>query len=256
MFTVVIPHKYEDVIQPLLASIKRKLPKEGLHTPIVFVADGHDRNYGFKSVPYNESHFSFSRAVNIGIRSSGEFSDIILLNDDCVILEWNFFERLAQLAYAHEKIGILSPLVVGCVGNPLQRWYERDQFWTPDRDFIDVPSPNPVCFPCVYIKRIVFNTAGMMNEWIASYGRDDDDMCERARAAGWRTTVTQRLIVQHGDGSADLGSGRGTSWNASFMRRYGGTPTEVEIREYHDRLLKEGKPAPEPKRANVRYFKE
>jgi hypothetical protein len=230
MYAVVIPNRFEDVIRPLLASIVRKIPapfRAGI------IMDGHTRDYGYLGLPYDDPHFSFARAVNIGIQAF-QGQDIVLLNDDCVVLEWNFFDRLAQLAYADPMIGILSPLIVGCVGNPVQRWHEQCMYWTPEMDFIDVPAPSPVCFPCVYIKRQVFETAGLLNERIAGYGRDDVEFCQATRAAGWKTVVTQRLLIQHADGSPAVGEGRGKSWATSFMRRWpnSGAPSQQEINAY------------------------
>lgn len=261
MYSIVIPNRYESAISPLLKSIKEKIPAHpACIPPIIIVADGHDRNYGYKMVQYDEIHFAFSRAANLGIKAAPPQADIILLNDDCVLLEWNFFERFAQFA-RDTDFGILSPLIVGCVGNPLQRWHERNMYWRPQDDFMEVRAPHPVCFPCVYIKRSLLDKVGLMNEWIAGYGNDDGNMCQRARDHGFRTGVTQRFIIQHGDGSRDMADGRGRSWSVSFVKRYKtGTPQDAEIRSYHERLVKERKEGSGLNEivANnrVRYFKE
>jgi O-antigen biosynthesis protein len=201
--------------------------------------DGHTNDYGFHGVPYDDAHFAFARAVNIGIRAVPG-TDIILLNDDCRVIEWNCFDRLAQLAYADPRTGILSPIIVGCVGNEVQRWHEACRYWTPNIDFIDVLEPSPVCFPCVYIKRKMLDEIGFMNEQIAGYGYDDHDLCSRARFAGWKTAVTQRVVIQHGDGSPSLGDGRGRSWSVSYMKRWPGrgTPTPAETAGYIKRTVK------------------
>ena len=232
MYEIIVPNRYQEVIQPLLRSIEEKIV---LNPSLVIVMDNHDRNYGHVGVPYTDPHFSYSKAINSAIKCTGKYDDIILLNDDCVVLEWNFFNRLRDLAYARMDVGILSPLIVGCVGGQgVQRWWERDKWWKPREDFIDVVDPYPVCFPCVYIKRGLIDSIGLMDESIAGYGGDDVDYCNRARAAGWKTTVTQRLAVQHADGSPALGDGRGRSWATSFMKRWpgSGAPSEDEIEDY------------------------
>lgn len=236
MYSVICPNKYPDVIAPLVRSIHQKIPNI---PAVIVIADGHENDYGFRKILYDDPHFVYSRAMNLGIRATS--GDLILLNDDCKLLEWNFFDRLAQFAYAKPEIGILSPLIMGCVGNPVQRWHERNQRWRPDMDFIDVREPDPVCFPCVYIKRKVFDDAGLMDEAIAGYGYDDLKMCQVARAAGWKTMVTQRITIQHADGSAALGEGRGKSWATSYMRRWeGGAPPGPEIIDYLNRRIKKG----------------
>jgi hypothetical protein len=263
MYAIVIPNRFQEAIDPLLESIREKISDHPtLRPPIIIVADGHERDYGFKMVRYNEDHFVFSRAAHLGINAAPADSDIILMNDDCVLLEWNFFERFAQLAQANPFIGILSPLIVGCAGNPIQRWHEKHMFWTPAMDFIHVSSPEPVCFPCVYLKRAMLDQIGLMNEWQADYGGDDVNLCDRARSQGWKTSVTQRITIQHGDGSEEVASGRGRSWNYSYMRRYGtGSPPGDDIQEYLKRMQKDGRtregvdPPFRGSRAKVRYFK-
>jgi hypothetical protein len=234
-YGVVIANRFEDIIAPLIDSIRAKIPRP---PPIMIVADGHDRDYGFMKVKYDDPHFAFPRAINMGIKEMMGY-DILILNDDCKILEWNFFDRLAELAYARATIGILSPLVVGCAGNPVQRWHERGQHWRPSMDFVDVPAPATVCFPCVYVKRELLDQIGLLNEKLAGYGMDDVDMCNRARTAGWKTAITQRVLIQHADGSAALGEGRGKSWATSFARRWeGGVPPKEEVAAYLNRLKK------------------
>jgi hypothetical protein len=208
MFGVVIPNRYEDIVSPLIESINRFTsdPKP----EVVIVADGHRNNYGFRCVPYTDKHFAFSRSANLGIKALGR-KDIVLLNDDCRLLEHGFFLRLAGMAHAHPD--------VGCVGNPSQRWHERKKHWGSDGEaYQDVTGAQFLCFPCVYIKRRMLDQIGLMNEGIVDYGFDDKDLCDRARAAGWRTTITRSLKIQHGDGSSRLGDGCGQSWSLSFAR--------------------------------------
>jgi glycosyltransferase involved in cell wall biosynthesis len=236
MYAVVIPNRYKEVIAPLLDSIEAKIKPKPL---IIIIQDGHRDSYGYHGIPYDEEHFCFARAINIGIRAAAG-KDIIILNDDCKILEFAFFERLRQMAYIDPQCGILSPLIVGCAGNPVQRWHEMVRYWTPEVDFINVTEPSPVCFPCVYVKRKVFEQIGLMNEQIPGYGYDDHDLCSRARFASWKTMVTQRAIIQHGDGSPALGDGRGRSWATSYMKRWPGigTPPPPECEGYIKRNFK------------------
>jgi hypothetical protein len=230
MYGVVIPNRFPEVIAPLVESINRLIPDP--KPEIVIVADNHSDGYGFRAVPYPDPFFVFSKSANTGIRELGT-KDVILLNDDCVLLEKDFFDRLHAAFLSQDRVGILSPLVVGCVGNRLQRWHERAQCWKPGAEFQDVRGSEAVCFPCVYISRAMLNEIGPMNEAYAGYGRDDWDMCVRARAHGWRTTVTSLLRIQHADGSEALGPGRGKSWSTSFVKRWaGGIPPPSEISKY------------------------
>jgi len=238
MYGVIIPNRFEDVIDPLVRSIYDKIPNK---PPIVIIADGHERDYGFSKVVYDDKHFVFSRAINLGLDAL-EGMDVILLNDDCVVLEWNFFDFLHRYAYSNDNIGLLSPMIVGAVGNPVQWWYARERLWKTTDDFIEVKEPEPICFPCVYIKRKALDRAGRMNEHIAGYGFDDHDMCTRIRRSGFKTAVTQRLIIQHGDGSDAMADGRGKSWATSFMRRWeAGSAPVSEIADYLKRYAEKNK---------------
>jgi GT2 family glycosyltransferase len=215
-FGVVILNKYVEVILPLLESIRCFIPP---HPRIVIVADGHSDGYGYETVYYRSENFCFAAAANLGIRALGT-EDVILLNDDCVILEENFFSRLHIFGSTFPEVGILSPLVVGCVGNPLQRWHEADKYWHIGAEPIKFTN-DTVCFVCAWLSRRMLNDIGLLNENIKRrYGYEDDEMCRRARAAGWQTAVTSTMMVQHGDGGTELGSGWGKSWSTSFARRY------------------------------------
>lgn len=232
MFNIIIPNRFPDVIQPLLQSIEEK--EDAAHS-LIIVADGHENFYGHWGVKYSDPHFCYSKAINLGIKQTGLYEDVVLLNDDCKVLEWNFFNRLRDFAYARPEVGILSPLIVGCVGGEgQQRFWEKEKWWGLDVDFIDILDPHPVCFPCVFIKKKMLSEIGLMKESIAGYGGDDVELCQRARAAGWKTSVTQRLTIQHADGSPALGDGRGKSWAKSYMKRWpkSGKPTDAEIDGY------------------------
>jgi hypothetical protein len=212
-FGVVIPNHYPDVIFPLVQSLKRLEPD----ARVIVIADGHTNSYGFEMIPY-EGPFVFSKAVNMGIKAL-DSADVILLNDDCVLLEEFSLSKLAYLGEIHQDIGILSPLIRGCVGNPLQRSHELKTYWKPFKVIQHQGGEMPICFPCVWISRRLINTIGLLDESFTGYGFDDNNYCNRTRAAGFHTSVTSWVTVQHGDGGRELGEGRGKTWSISYARR-------------------------------------
>jgi hypothetical protein len=144
-FTVVIPNRYPDVIQPLLKSLKEF---EGTAN-VVIIPNGHVEGYGYTPLPYPNEPFVYAKACNIGIKYALERDhDVVLLNDDCVLLGPTL-DSLAILAYHFPDIGLLSPLIKGCVGNPLQRWYEKRGHWDQNGTELVkyVTGVQPVCFP-------------------------------------------------------------------------------------------------------------
>lgn len=216
-FGIVICNRYPDIIAPLLESIHRLIDRP--LPRIMIVADGHSNSYGFEMVRYQQLNFSFSAATNLGIRSMSEH-DIILLNDDTVLMEPNFFDRLAAIGEASPSIGILSPLILGCVGNELQRARGYRQYWLSNEFTKHVRGDKPVCFVAVWLRRKMLDEIGLLDERISGYANQDTDLCIRARKACWLTSITSRLTIRHGDGGPELGPGRGKTWSLSYARRY------------------------------------
>jgi hypothetical protein len=216
-YGIVICNRYEDIIQPLLKSLAIAQPKPR----VVIVANGHTRSYGYEMVRYDGPGFVFAKAANLGIRHLGE-DDVFLINDDTWFEHPCTFGRIRQAAYSEPNIGIVSPLIKGCVGNRFQRWHEVEYVWPKDIALFHVTDDSPVCFPFIFLQRDMLNAIGLMTEVYDGYGADDWDLCRRARAAGWRTSVTRRVMVTHGDGSNRLAEGYGASWSMSYARRYKG----------------------------------
>jgi GT2 family glycosyltransferase len=216
-YTVIIPNKYEDIIQPLLESINEYEPNAN----VIIVNDGHDRDYGYEAVRYDWRFFNYSHACNLGIEMAPVDNDIILVNDDIILVEPNTFWRMSNVGHRSQNIGIVSPLIKGCVGNPLQRWHERKLYWTQDETIKYVHGASPVCFPCVWLKREMLNKIGILDESVCPegyYGGEDVEYCMRARDNGWRTAITSEVVVQHGSGGMETTNGRGKTWSLSFSR--------------------------------------
>jgi hypothetical protein len=210
-YAVIIPNHYPDIIAPLVQSIRVFEPE----ADVLIVADHHRNSYGFDCITHTMDRFQFSKAVNMGIELRPH-QDIILLNDDCLLLE-PLFGELCRVADKYPTVGILSPLIRGCVGNPVQRYHEYRKHWLDNENLKFVCGTQPVCFPCVFLRREMISKIGLLDETITGYGYDDDEYCQRARRLGWETAVTCHLVVQHGDGGRDLT--RGKTWSKSFARR-------------------------------------
>lgn len=213
-YTVVIPNRFEDIIKPLLASIKKfeDDPK------VLIVADRHNNDYGYSKVDL-EGKFSFAHSANTGILSAGE-DDIILMNDDVRLL-MPTFKRLQKIAYADPKTGILSPMVDGGCGNLFMRARQMKKVWPSDTSihYCNGLGGDRITFACVYIKRKLLDEIGLFDEGFANYGYDDADMCIRTIKAKWKLAITNRLTVQHGTGGDKFI--RGQNWNSSYVRTTG-----------------------------------
>ena len=217
---IVVPNRYPDVIEPLIESIRAF----DNTSEVLIVAHEHDGDYGHEMIRYPDKEFKYSKAVNLGIQwamNTGDFPDIVLMNDDCRLIHPSAMAHLKSEMDGVQRVGIMSPLIKGGVGNPVQRWHETAKWWRQFEAIKLVWGNDPVCFPCVMLKSEMVRQIGLLNENIPGYGFEDNDYCYRARSYGWWTAVTRRVIIQHGDGSSSLETGRGKSWSTSFARELG-----------------------------------
>ena len=218
MRTIVL-NRFPDVIRPLLLSLEKfKLQR----SDVIIVRDGHEEQYGYANIP-GITPFVFSRNANAGIRLAtaldkglrdpkGPFTDVLLVNDDCEILQEDFFAKLKEVTESlPNTVGILGALVDGGVGNAMQRW---------PANFTDklyfVPHPMPVCFVAVWLRGKMLTDIGLLDESFREYGFDDNDMCHRARYKGWSCALSSELWVKHGEGGSE--NIRGVNWSKSFSR--------------------------------------
>jgi SAM-dependent methyltransferase len=213
-FSVIIPNRFEDVIQPLIHSIR-------IHEPeplpnILIVGDGHDRDYGFSNLRLDYERFIFSRNANAGIKYVDP-DDVILVNDD-IRLIMPTFQVLHRVMSENPDIGILTPLVDGGVGNPKQIAENAltGKTFPPDLTYSACTKDDYLTFPIVCLRRKLLEEM-LFNEDFVSYGRDDADFCIRAGRLGWKAAVCNRVVCQHGIGGRE--NLRGKNWNTSYMRR-------------------------------------
>jgi GT2 family glycosyltransferase len=217
-YVIVIPNKYEDVIQPFFTSLSRfrsKPPK------ILIVADGHNRSYGFNVITA-PGNFIFSKSANLGIKYTEPY-DVILMNDDVRLLQLGTFDSLFKAAYSDPSIGILSPLIDGGCGNSYMSSSKTHELWFGHKSHImyRVGSGHDyISFVCVYLKRQMLNQIGLMDENFSEYGKDDADMNIRATKADWKVAITDSVTVRHGEGGSKYIRGR--NWNTSFARKLRG----------------------------------
>lgn len=224
-YTVIIPNRFYDIIQPLIRSLR--IYEQGL-TKVVIIADGHNYSYGYKMIR-PEGNFIYSKSINLGIKVAG-LDDVILLNDDVRLTEFDTFNTLQKMIYSKPRIGILSPLVDGGCGNVWMK-IDRTDLWESNTSGIHfckgLRGPDRVTFACVYIKRTLINKIDLMDEKFIGYGFDDADYCIRTILSGWRIAITNQTQVQHGDGGSKFIQGK--NWNTSYVRnRIGKTKENLD----------------------------
>ena len=147
---------------------------------------------------------------NIGWKAVPPGSDFLYVGDDVRFLQPGTVQRLQDIAYSDPQIGLLSPVVVGGIGNVLQ----RASRYAPGATELAFTEEG-LKFVCVYFKREVVEKVGYMDETFQGYGFDDDDYCRSVQAAGYRLGITPQVVVEHQHATA------------TFMRNTGGDYTPL-----------------------------
>lgn len=152
--------------------------------------------------------FVFSRNVNRGIAACRESPVFIIMGDDVEPLSIGVFDVLACYLADNVSCGIVSPGVVGVIGNERQRFNIRAK---------PTAEADKVAFVCVAISRRLSERVGALDERFVGYGCEDDDYSWRMRKAGFGLSVLPGIAVRH-DGS--IPSTFRTSPDQQFLFQY------------------------------------
>lgn len=159
--------------------------------------------------------FVFARNANIGIRAAGR-SDVLLVNDDVEFCHAKTIQTLSELAYSDPAIGIISPRIIGGVGNHEQ---SASRIPKPEPPAVECKRPY-LAFVCVYIKHAVFDLVGPIDEDFDGYGGEDESYSLSTHKAGFKLAIATNVVVRHGFGIHRL--------SASFARTMGNTARSME----------------------------
>jgi GT2 family glycosyltransferase/glycosyltransferase involved in cell wall biosynthesis len=154
---------------------------------------------------WNATNLGFPGAANRGMRVHRD-RDVLLLNADTEVFD-GWIERLAAAAYAHEKIGTVTPLgeAASIVSYPGARAPACTSAQAERIDYVArhvnadklVPIPVGVGF-CLYLRRACLDDVGEFDEvsFAKGYG-EENDFCLRARGRGWRHVAAPNVFVRH-----------------------------------------------------------
>jgi len=226
--TIVVLTGYTDIFQQFYAATETYEP-EAKKIVVVWGAEARihipERTVGKWTVIHKHVEpFTYAACANRGIMQA-EKSDVLLCNDDIEFLRPG---DLAEMSHAAQWADIVSPLISGIVGNDLQRYQQTPLATAYSHRPLRVIGR--LCFPCVYIRRAVFDKIGYLDEAFTGYGRDDDDFCRRAQAAGFQLAITPDVVVKHGF--------QGQGCSSSFLRVLG-KEKYLEATKEGDRIFQE-----------------
>jgi GT2 family glycosyltransferase len=170
-----------------------------------------------------ERNLGYTAAANRGIRAS-DADWVILLNSDTVVTP-GWIEGLLEAAVSDPKVALVGPVSNAASFQSVPELKDRrgtwktnplPPGWTPARMAAFVSERSEKAFPhapllngfCLMIRRDVFDALGGFNEaaFPEGYG-EENDLCVRAAAAGWKLAVADHVYVYHAK-SATFGAAR------------------------------------------------
>lgn len=159
----------------------------------------------------NNENLGYSRAVNIGIMAAQSDADIVLLNNDVELIESDWLNRLSEVAFTEDELGIIGVKIIKDDGT-LQHcgaYLPLDTYWGQQiaggevdiGQYAGITESESVVFACVYIKRSVIDAIGLLSEDFFAYF-EDTDYCLRARRKGIKIATCGDIRVLHTESSS------------------------------------------------------
>jgi GT2 family glycosyltransferase len=164
-----------------------------------------DNKIPFRTIR-NERNEGFIRAVNQGMRASTS-EHLVLLNNDVVVTA-GWLDKMLDFQRAHPRTGVIG--VVTDTGTIQSYKSPRVYLLTgyKDGDPAEYHNALPsglhreivascVPFSCVLMSKAMIRQVGMLDDDFSPGYGDDDDYCDRARLAGWKTVILLNVFVYH-----------------------------------------------------------
>ncbi|MGZ7080452.1 MAG: glycosyltransferase [Thermoanaerobaculia bacterium] len=173
----------------------------------------------------NAQNLGFVRGNNIAIAAASPRNDLILLNNDVLIEQPDWLERLQQCAYSDDTIGIVGTRLTLPDGRLLHAgtYILPDTCWgqqigsleTDLGQYSDSRTVRGIVFACAYIKREVIDAIGGLSEDYRSYF-EDTDYCLRAAQRGWQTVCCGSVTLTHDQHGS---TGSEAEWRDSVFQK-------------------------------------
>lgn len=160
----------------------------------------------------NERNLGFTLNANRGVGAARPNSDVVLLNSDTAVAR-GWLDALARCAASDPSIGTITPFSNNAEICSLPRFCENNP-WAASADpdtmalaleRAAVPTypdlPTGVGF-CLYIRRELIAAIGMFDPVFGLGYGEENDLCMRAAAAGFRNVLCEDAFVLHLGGSS------------------------------------------------------
>lgn len=154
----------------------------------------------------NGENLGYVRGNNVGLAQAEDGSDVVLLNNDLLLEQADWLDRLRATAHSDPGIGIVGCRLVDQRGRLLHAgtYMPVDTLWGQQiggleqdiNQFPGVREVEGVVFACVYLKRDLIDALGPLDTAFFSYF-EDTDYCLRARAAGFKVVCDGGVTLTH-----------------------------------------------------------
>lgn len=154
----------------------------------------------------NGRNLGFTKGCNIGINASSPDEDIVLMNNDIIVVDPHWLERLQDVAYADPMTGVVGTRLVDGEGriNHLGSFMQPvalmgQQMGGLERDINQAVQDKPVecvVFAQAYLRRDCIDEVGLLDEDLFAYF-EDTDYCFRAIRAGRKVMYAGTVCPVH-----------------------------------------------------------
>lgn len=161
----------------------------------------------------NETNVGFTGTANRGMQLSR--ADVILLNSDTIVTH-GWLDAIMHCVATDPRIGTITPFSNNAEICSFPRFCV-DNAWQPDVDpepvrraigETSVPTypdlPTGVGF-CMFVRRALLDDVGPFDMAFGKGYGEENDLCLRAHAAGWRNVLADNAFVVHTGGRSFAG---------------------------------------------------
>ncbi len=150
----------------------------------------------------NDTNVGFAAGNNVGLaKATGDY--LVLLNNDTHVTTSWIIDLLRHFD-RDPGLGLLGP-VTNNIGNEAKLdivYHGMDEMLTRSRRYVEARRGQAIpvrsaAFFCVMFSRRVFEQVGSLDEAFGIGMFEDDDYCNRVRAAGFKVAVADDVFIHH-----------------------------------------------------------